>query len=110
MIKFQKGDLVHLLQQVDDEWYFGRLLDQEGIFPASCVDVQVPLTPDEDDVKALYEFVPQMPGDLLLQPGYIIRVIGRHSKDWLYGKVGNITGIFPENFVDKTPKKYMSNS
>lgn len=103
---FQKGDLVYLLQQVDDEWYFGRILDQEGIFPVSKLDIQVPLAPHEDDVRALYEFAPQMSGDLPLQPGCIVRVVGRHTKDWLIGKVGNLTGIFPENFVDRIPEKY----
>lgn len=73
------------------------------MFPENFVDIQVPLPEDNNTVEALYEFLPQMPGDLHLVPGQKVKVVKILSSDWLVGVSGNKTGQFPANFVDKIP-------
>lgn len=36
-LSFKKGDYIQILEQVDSEWYRGRLNEKEGIFPAVFV-------------------------------------------------------------------------
>lgn len=38
-LSFRKGDYIQILEQVDSEWYRGRLNDKEGIFPAVFVQI-----------------------------------------------------------------------
>ena len=40
---FHKGDTIHLLARVDDNWLQGRLADTTGIFPAAFVNILVPI-------------------------------------------------------------------
>ncbi|THD28246.1 Sh3-containing grb2 protein 1 (Endophilin II) [Fasciola hepatica] len=42
-LSFHEGDLIRLIEQVDDNWYLGELHGQEGHFPTSYVEVLVPL-------------------------------------------------------------------
>ena len=36
---FRKGDEVEILEELDENWWKGRLNDQEGLFPATYVQV-----------------------------------------------------------------------
>lgn len=40
---FKEGDIVLLLQKIDDNWYQGSLNGKTGMFPVSYVQVLVPL-------------------------------------------------------------------
>ena len=40
---FKEGDVVLLLQKIDDNWYQGSLNGKTGMFPVSYVQVLVPL-------------------------------------------------------------------
>ncbi|CAN8190112.1 unnamed protein product [Coccothraustes coccothraustes] len=44
-LRFNKGDTIALLRQLDDNWYLGELNGASGVFPASSVQVikQLPL-------------------------------------------------------------------
>ncbi|KAL9836097.1 E3 ubiquitin-protein ligase SH3RF2 isoform 1-T29 [Geothlypis trichas] len=44
-LRFNKGDTIALLRQLDDSWYLGELNGASGVFPASSVQVikQLPL-------------------------------------------------------------------
>ena len=35
----QAGDEIVLVKKIDDEWYVGRLRDQEGMFPVKFVEI-----------------------------------------------------------------------
>ena len=35
----QAGDEIVLLKRIDDDWYIGRLGDQEGMFPVKFVEI-----------------------------------------------------------------------
>ncbi|XP_018333133.1 SH3 domain-containing protein 19 [Agrilus planipennis] len=102
-LELEVNDIIVLLKKVNDEWYYGRVGDKEGMFPANFVDVQVPIETNDNNATALYEFIPQLPGDLPLYPGKVVTVIGRISKDWLIGESEGQRGQFPVNFIDKVP-------
>lgn len=74
------------------------------MFPANFISVQVPLVEnDKKTVMALYEFSPQIPGDLPLKPGQIVKIIRKINEDWLFGESNGQCGQFPSVFVDKVP-------
>lgn len=99
----QANDVVLLTKRVNSEWLQGRVDNREGIFPASFVDIQVPLTEDKNIVVALYDFRGQMAGDLDIKAGQAIRVTRKISADWLYGECDGRQGQFPTNYVDRVP-------
>lgn len=96
----QENDIVYLIKRIDKDWFYGRVDEREGIFPVSFVDVQIPL-PEENErfVKVMYEFRPQLPGDLGLRPGQIVKVLHKVSDEWLMGESNGQRGQFPANFV-----------
>ncbi|KAK5639496.1 hypothetical protein RI129_011988 [Pyrocoelia pectoralis] len=102
-LALQVNDIVFLLRQVNSEWFYGRVEDRKGMFPASFVSIQVPLPGDDNVVVALYEFNPQVEGDLKLRPGQMVHVTGRLSDEWLLGESEGHVGQFPSNFVDRVP-------
>ena len=38
-IVWQAGDEIVLVKKVDDDWYVGRLGEQEGMFPVKFVEI-----------------------------------------------------------------------
>lgn len=102
-LALQVNDVVFLLRQVNSEWFYGRVEDREGMFPASFISIQVPLSGEDNVVVALYEFNPQVAGDLKLRPGQMVHVTGRLSDEWLVGESEGHVGQFPSNFVDRVP-------
>ncbi|GJQ66993.1 hypothetical protein Trydic_g21922 [Trypoxylus dichotomus] len=99
-LPLQENDIVLLLKQIDKGWMYGRIGDREGIFPANFIDIQIPLPEiDEKFVKAIYQFQPQLPGDLGLTPGQIVKVLQKVSDEWLLGESNGQKGQFPANFV-----------
>nr|CAH7739176.1 unnamed protein product [Callosobruchus chinensis] len=42
-LSFQVNDVIVLIRKINEEWYYGKVLDKEGMFPANFIDVQVPL-------------------------------------------------------------------
>lgn len=91
--------MVHLIRRVNKEWLYGQVCDKEGMFPENFIQIEVPLPEETNLVTALYEFTPEISGDLELKPGQKIKIIREVSKDWLYGESEGKYGQFPRNFV-----------
>ncbi|NXA17850.1 SH3R2 ligase, partial [Ibidorhyncha struthersii] len=55
-LRFNKGDIIMLLRQLDENWYLGEVNGISGVFPASSVQVikHLPLPPPLG--RALYSF------------------------------------------------------
>lgn len=55
-LRFNKGDIIMLLRQLDENWYLGEANGISGVFPASSVQVikHLPLPPPL--CRALYNF------------------------------------------------------
>lgn len=92
---------------MDSEWLFGRLRNgTEGTFPSNYIEVKVPL-PNEQlpsppvlaTAVALYDFMPDQPGDLRFLTGDTIVVQYKLNDHWYFGECNGSKGQFPINYV-----------
>ncbi|NWV66456.1 SH319 protein, partial [Malurus elegans] len=122
-LSFKKGDYIQILEQVDLEWYRGRLNGKEGIFPAvfvqSCSGTVLLLEGKslflglcqswkrgkKGKAKALYDFHGENEDELSFKAGDMITDLESVDEDWMSGEILGKAGIFPKNFVHilKTP-------
>ncbi|NXM60832.1 SH319 protein, partial [Illadopsis cleaveri] len=123
-LSFRKGDYIQILEQVDLEWYRGRLNGKEGIFPAvfvqtcsgtvllldgSSLFLEVELLQlgggKKGKAKALYDFHGENEDELSFKAGDMITELESVDEDWMSGEILGKSGIFPKNFVQilKTP-------
>uniref|UniRef100_A0A8C5X5P8 SH3 domain containing 19 n=1 Tax=Malurus cyaneus samueli TaxID=2593467 RepID=A0A8C5X5P8_9PASS len=101
-LSFKKGDYIQILEQVDLEWYRGRLNGKEGIFPAVFVQS---CSGTKGKAKALYDFHGENEDELSFKAGDMITDLESVDEDWMSGEILGKAGIFPKNFVHilKTP-------
>ncbi|XP_047412344.1 E3 ubiquitin-protein ligase SH3RF2 isoform X2 [Sciurus carolinensis] len=105
-LRFNKGDVILLRRQLDENWYQGEINGISGIFPASSVEVikQLPLPPPL--CRALYNFdlrdkdKSENQDCLTFLKDDVITVISRVDENWAEGKLGDKVGIFPILFVE----------
>ena len=91
-----------------DWWYGETNSGSMGWFPKSYVNINVTNgqeVPANDGglneyYVALYEYASRELGDLDFNQGEIILVVKKDG-DWWTGVIGDRTGIFPSNYVDK---------
>ncbi|NXK44780.1 SH319 protein, partial [Chauna torquata] len=109
-LSFRKGDYIQILEQVDSEWYRGRLNEKEGIFPAVFVQtcsgtMSQSLGGKKRKAKALYDFHGENEDELSFKAGDIITELESVDEDWMSGEIQGKSGMFPKNFVQilKTP-------
>ncbi|NXD43544.1 SH319 protein, partial [Copsychus sechellarum] len=106
-LSFKKGDYIQILEQVDLEWYRGRLNGKEGIFPAVFVQTcsGTPGGGKKGKAKALYAFHGENEDELSFKAGDMITELKSVDEDWMSGEILGKSGIFPKNFVQilKTP-------
>ncbi|NWS72599.1 SH3R2 ligase, partial [Crotophaga sulcirostris] len=55
-LRFNKGDIIMLLRQLDENWYLGEVNGISGVFPASSVQVIKQLPLPQPLGRALYSF------------------------------------------------------
>ncbi|KAL4609242.1 vinexin-like isoform X1 [Arapaima gigas] len=112
-LTLQKGDVVYVHRQVDENWFQGEHRGRAGLFPASYVEI---LHPSENAVPskvpdvqvleygeavALYNFTADLPVELPLRKGERVCVLRCVDEHWLEGRLpasGRI-GIFPISYV-----------
>ncbi|KAF1435386.1 SH3 domain-containing protein 19, partial [Spheniscus demersus] len=109
-LSFKKGDYIQILEQVDSEWYRGRLNEKEGIFPAVFVrtrsgTLSQSLGGKKGKAKALYDFHGENEDELSFKAGDTVTELESVDEDWMSGEIQGKSGIFPKNFVQilKTP-------
>ncbi|NWQ76127.1 SH319 protein, partial [Columbina picui] len=106
-LSFKKGDYIQILEQVDSEWYRGRLNEKEGIFPAVFVQTCSGTSGGgkKGKAKALYDFNGENEDELSFKTGDTITELESVDEDWMSGEIQGKSGIFPKNFVQilKTP-------
>ncbi|NXJ52083.1 SH319 protein, partial [Spizaetus tyrannus] len=109
-LSFKKGDYIQILEQVDSEWYRGRLNEKEGIFPAVFVQtcsgtLSQSVGGKKGKAKALYDFHGENEDELSFKAGDTITELESVDEDWMSGEIQGKSGIFPKNFVQilKTP-------
>ncbi|XP_069508551.1 E3 ubiquitin-protein ligase SH3RF2 isoform X2 [Ambystoma mexicanum] len=117
-LRFNKGDMVLLQRQLDENWYQGSVNGIVGILPASAVQVMKQLPPPPPLCRALYNFElkDKDKGEnkhcLAFLKDDIISVIRRVDDNWAEGMLGDRVGIFPLLFVESniTAKQILEQS
>ncbi|XP_013821114.2 PREDICTED: putative E3 ubiquitin-protein ligase SH3RF2 isoform X3 [Capra hircus] len=105
-LRFNKGDVILLRRQLDENWYQGEINGVSGVFPASSVEVIKQLPQPPPLCRALYNFDlrdkdrSENQDCLTFLKDDIITVISRVDENWAEGKLGDKVGIFPILFVE----------
>ncbi|CAK6950210.1 vinexin isoform X2 [Scomber scombrus] len=119
-LSLQKGDIVYIHRQVDNNWFEGEHHGRAGIFPSTYVEILPPSekpTPiksptvqvlDYGEAVALFNFNADLPVELSFRKGEIISITRRVDEKWLEGRISGTSrsGIFPASYVqvNKMPR------
>ena len=109
-LSFSPGEAILLLKRVDENWLEGELDGQIGIFPSNRVRIELgsPSLSQESALArsgrpcgvVLHDFPGDMDGDLPLQQGQIVELMGTVSAGWTRGRADGKIGIFPASFIE----------
>ncbi|XP_050466671.1 intersectin-1 isoform X3 [Cataglyphis hispanica] len=105
-LSFEKGETIYVSEQQADWWYGSTSSGNNGWFPKSYVKEILTSNKDiavdglNEYYVALYRYDSNEAGDLNFNQGEIILVTKKEG-DWWTGCVGDKSGIFPSNYVEK---------
>ncbi|XP_061817929.1 sorbin and SH3 domain-containing protein 1 isoform X1 [Nerophis lumbriciformis] len=113
-LPFQKGDIVYIIRQVDQNWYEGEHHGRVGIFPRSYVELLPPTEKAQPkksvpvqvleygDAMARFNFAGDTVVEMSFRKGERITLIRRVDENWYEGKISgtNRQGIFPVTYVE----------
>ncbi|KFQ96419.1 Putative E3 ubiquitin-protein ligase SH3RF2, partial [Nipponia nippon] len=124
-LRFNKGDIIMLLRQLDENWYLGEVNGISGVFPASSVQVikHLPLPPPLG--RALYSFdlrsrdktenkdyltFHKRAGDTVLLPFGVTTPLSLAELMRTEGKLGDKAGTFPTVCPNTTARQLLQTS
>uniref|UniRef100_A0AAY4E474 SH3 domain-containing protein n=1 Tax=Denticeps clupeoides TaxID=299321 RepID=A0AAY4E474_9TELE len=113
-LPFQKGDIVYIYRQVDQNWYEGEHHGRVGIFPRSYVELLPPTEKAQPkksapvqvleygEAIARFNFNGDTVVEMSFRKGERITLIRRVDENWYEGKISgtNRQGIFPVTYVE----------
>uniref|UniRef100_A0A3Q1IGJ9 Sorbin and SH3 domain containing 1 n=1 Tax=Anabas testudineus TaxID=64144 RepID=A0A3Q1IGJ9_ANATE len=113
-LPFQKGDIVYIIRQVDQNWYEGEHHGRVGIFPRSYVELLPPTEKAQPkknvpvqvleygEAVARFNFTGDTVVEMSFRKGERITLIRRVDENWYEGKISgtNRQGIFPVTYVE----------
>uniref|UniRef100_A0A3B3VQ40 Sorbin and SH3 domain containing 1 n=1 Tax=Poecilia latipinna TaxID=48699 RepID=A0A3B3VQ40_9TELE len=113
-LPFQKGDIVYIIRQVDQNWYEGEHHGRVGIFPRSYVELLPPTEKAQPkksapvqvleygEAVARFNFKGDTVVEMSFRKGERITLIRRVDENWYEGKISgtNRQGIFPVTYVE----------
>ncbi|KAE8280371.1 Sorbin and SH3 domain-containing protein 1 [Larimichthys crocea] len=113
-LPFQKGDIVYIIRQVDQNWYEGEHHGRVGIFPQSYVELLPPTEKAQPkksvpvqvleygEAVARFNFNGDTVVEMSFRKGERITLIRRVDENWYEGKISgtNRQGIFPVTYVE----------
>ncbi|XP_068182826.1 sorbin and SH3 domain-containing protein 1 isoform X4 [Antennarius striatus] len=113
-LPFQKGDIVYIIRQVDQNWYEGEHHGRVGIFPQSYVELLPPTEKAQPkksvpvqvleygEAIARFNFTGDTVVEMSFRKGERITLIRRVDENWYEGKISgtNRQGIFPVTYVE----------
>ncbi|KAF7669934.1 hypothetical protein LDENG_00115130 [Lucifuga dentata] len=113
-LPFQKGDIVYIIRQVDQNWYEGEHHGRVGIFPRSYVELLPPTEKAQPkksapvqvleygEALARFNFTGDTMVEMSFRKGERITLIRRVDENWYEGKISgtNRQGIFPVTYVE----------
>ncbi|KAJ8360026.1 hypothetical protein SKAU_G00165510 [Synaphobranchus kaupii] len=113
-LPFQKGDIVYICRQIDQNWFEGEHHGRMGIFPRSYVELLPPTekaqpkkpTPvqvlEYGEALARFNFNGDTAVEMSFRKGERITLIRRVDENWYEGKIAgtNRQGIFPVTYIE----------
>ncbi|XP_051503544.1 sorbin and SH3 domain-containing protein 1-like isoform X2 [Myxocyprinus asiaticus] len=113
-LPFQKGDIVYIYRQIDQNWFEGEHHGRVGIFPRSYVELLPPTEKAQPKksapVKVLeygeaiarFNFNGDTAVEMSFRKGERITLIRRVDENWYEGKISgtNRQGIFPVTYIE----------
>ncbi|XP_062852404.1 sorbin and SH3 domain-containing protein 1 isoform X6 [Trichomycterus rosablanca] len=122
-LPFQKGDIVYILRQVDQNWYEGEHHGRVGIFPRNYVELLPPTEKAQPkksapvqvleygEAMARFNFNGDTAVEMSFRKGERITLIRRVDENWYEGKISgtNRQGIFPVTYVEVHRKPRVKN-
>ncbi|XP_034043681.1 SH3 domain-containing protein 19, partial [Thalassophryne amazonica] len=108
------GEVVTMVEQVDDQWYRGSCRGATGFFPINYVKVLFdspksvperkaqppPMTISGPRCVARFDFEGEHSDELSFSEGDVIQLLAYVGQEWARGQIGVCTGLFPLNFVE----------
>lgn len=113
-LTFNEGDVITLMEYVNEEWGRGSLNGQTGNFPLSFIqdkeetealpekqalDSPAPPAGVRSRGRALYDFSPECEDELCLKAGDIVCDLEDMDAEWFIGESDGKRGIVPKNYI-----------
>ncbi|XP_038053074.1 dynamin-binding protein-like isoform X2 [Patiria miniata] len=110
------GDIIVLQQKVDHDWLIGSCNGQSGTFPANFVELVVDEAAASSSgrfargqkVVSVETYNAGADGDLSFKKGDVIEITKQIDDNWLEGRLGNETGIFPVTYISEEVTQHAS--
>ncbi|XP_066456729.1 sorbin and SH3 domain-containing protein 1-like [Eleutherodactylus coqui] len=123
-LPLQKGDIVYIYKQIDQNWFEGEHHGRTGIFPISYIEMlpqtekAQPQKPppvqvlEYGDAVAKFNFNGDTAVEMSFKKGERITLIRRVDENWYEGKISGTgrQGIFPVTYVDVLKRPRVKNS
>ena len=99
-LSFQRGNIVTVTGDVDDNWLRGEIGERRGIFPSSYVEF-IPNTPTQRMLaKSKFNFKAKNSNELTMLRGEIVTLERRVDVHWVEVSLGERMGIVPLDYLD----------
>ncbi|XP_075574038.1 sorbin and SH3 domain-containing protein 1 [Pelecanus crispus] len=123
-LPLQKGDIVYIYKQIDQNWYEGEHHGRVGIFPRSYIELLPPAEKahpkkpsplqvlEYGDAIAKFNFNGDTQVEMSFRKGERITLIRRVDENWYEGKISgtNRQGIFPVTYVEVLKRPVVKNA
>ncbi|XP_068955384.1 sorbin and SH3 domain-containing protein 1 isoform X7 [Petaurus breviceps papuanus] len=122
-LPLQKGDIVYIYKQIDQNWYEGEHHGRVGIFPRTYIELLPPaekaqpkkMAPiqvlEYGDAIAKFNFNGDTQVEMSFRKGERITLIRQVDENWYEGRICGTTrqGIFPITYVDVIKRPLLKN-
>ncbi|XP_072482233.1 sorbin and SH3 domain-containing protein 1 isoform X32 [Notamacropus eugenii] len=122
-LPLQKGDIVYIYKQIDQNWYEGEHHGRVGIFPRTYIELLPPaekaqpkkMAPiqvlEYGDAVAKFNFNGDTQVEMSFRKGERITLIRQVDENWYEGRICGTTrqGIFPITYVDVIKRPLLKN-
>ncbi|XP_058154698.1 sorbin and SH3 domain-containing protein 1 isoform X37 [Dasypus novemcinctus] len=122
-LPLQKGDIVYIYKQIDQNWYEGEHHGRVGIFPRTYIELLPPaekaqpkkLTPvqvlEYGEAVAKFHFNGDTQVEMSFRKGERITLLRQVDENWYEGRIPGTSrqGIFPITYVDVIKRPLVKN-
>ncbi|XP_070342665.1 sorbin and SH3 domain-containing protein 1 isoform X25 [Equus asinus] len=122
-LPLQKGDIVYIYKQIDQNWYEGEHHGRVGIFPRTYIELLPPaekaqpkkLTPvqvlEYGEAIAKFNFNGDTQVEMSFRKGERIMLLRQVDENWYEGRIPGTSrqGIFPITYVDVIKRPLVKN-